>query len=141
LRKSIIFVIIFFALFCAVTKAERSLKEKKAIAQGQHQLIMLMISKGEFKKIPVEFKKILDLNFSGKYERFIVDEVLVLSDALNKKHSEKVSLSLVNMSLDKVRGRKNKVRLYKEKGFIYKLLNMPDKALEMFEKVKNLEKK
>ena len=141
MRRTTISVTIFLFLINAFFFAEKNLKEKKSIAQSQHQLIMLLISRGEFGKIPVEFQKILGLNFTGKYERFIVDEVLVLSDALNKKHQEKVSLSLVNMSLGRVKLKANKIRLYKEKGFIYKLLNMPDKALEMFEKVKALEKK
>lgn|GEM_PF-3287543 len=119
--------------------AEPSLEEKKAIAGTQIEMIMLMIDKGEFDKIPAAFQKVIDLKFSGKLEKLVVDTIMIMSEELNGKKQEKISLKLVDMGLESLKEQESLARLYKEKGFIYKRLNMPDEAMKMFEKGRSLE--
>lgn len=122
------------AVLRGAAPAESSIEEKKAIAGPQIELIMLMIDKGEFDKIPVAFQKVLDLKFTGKHEKMVVDTIMIMSEQLNGKKQEKVSLKVVDMGLESMKEKDSLARLYKEKGFIYKLLNMPDEAMKMFEK-------
>jgi tetratricopeptide (TPR) repeat protein len=113
--------------------------DRMAIAQAQHDMLVLLIDKGEYDKVPAEFQKILDLRFTGADEQKVVSEVLILSDLLVKKSQAKVSLRLVDMGLGSLKEKDSLVKLYKEKGFLYKTMGQPEKAMEMFEKVKALE--
>lgn len=119
--------------------AEKSAQDRMAIAQAQHDLMVLLIDKGEFDKVPAELQKILDLNFKGQDEQRVVDEILILSELLVKKGQAPLSLRLVDMGLGSVKEKPCQIRLYKEKGFLYKTMGQPDKAMEMFEKVRALE--
>jgi hypothetical protein len=119
--------------------ADKASADRMAIAQAQHDMLVLLIDQGEFDKVPPEFQKILDLRFTGADEPKVVSEILILSDLLVKKGQAKVSLRLVDMGLGSLKGKDSLVKLYKEKGFLYKTLGQPEKAMEMFEKVKGLE--
>lgn len=123
----------------AENPAGKSLEEKKSIAQSQHELMLLFIGKAEYDKIPAGLQKVLDLDLNGKYERFVVDEILILSDLLNQKSQFKMALKLVEMGLADLKEKESRVKLYKEAGFIYKQMGSMEKALEMFEKGKALE--
>jgi tetratricopeptide (TPR) repeat protein len=142
----------YFTLFSAImvclmlawtarveSAAEKSAQDRMAIAQAQHDLMVLLIDKGEFDKVPAELQKVLDLNFKGKDEQRVVDEILILSELLVKKGQATLSLRLVDMGLGSVREKDGQVKLYKEKGFLFKTMGQPDKAMEMFEKVRTLE--
>ena len=117
-----------------------TLKEKKAIAQTQHELMVMLIQKGEYSRIPDELQKVLDLNFSGPYEKYVTDEILILSNLLSRKKQPEMCLKVLDMGLANLKETGSRARLYKEKGAIYKLMNQPDKALEMFQKGLELEK-
>jgi tetratricopeptide (TPR) repeat protein len=119
--------------------ADRTLEEKKAIAMTQHDLLVLLIDKGQFDQVQTEFQKILDLKFADKQEKYVVDEILILSEMLFKKGQSKLALQLADMGLGALREKESRARLFKEKGFIYKQLGQAEKAMEMFEKGRALE--
>ncbi len=100
---------------------------------------MLLIDQGHYDKVPPELQKILDLKFTGKHEKYVVDEILILSELLSQKKQHKLALQLADMGLSALREKENQARLYKGKGFIYKQMGLPDKAMEMFEKGRALE--
>lgn len=115
------------------------LEEKKAVAQSLHENMLLMIERGESAKVPESFRKVLGLNFSGKYEKNVVDEAQILSERLCGKGHSDIALQVVDMALNTMREKDSRVRLLKEKGFIYKSVGQTEKAMEMFEKSKSLE--
>jgi tetratricopeptide (TPR) repeat protein len=123
----------------AQTTENKNLEKKKAIAQSEHELLALYIEQGEFAKVPEGLQKILDQQFTGKYERYVVDEIVILSDLLLKKGQAQMALKLADMGLARLSEKDSQARLYKEKGFIYKQQNQADKAMEMFEKSRALE--
>lgn len=122
-----------------VDSPDQALEDKKAIAVSQHELLVLLIDKGQYDKLQPELQKILDLKFTDKHEKYVVDEILILSELLSKKNQHKLALQLADMGLGSLREKESQARLFKEKGFIYKQLGLPDKAMEMFEKGKALE--
>ncbi len=140
-------IMIFAALLLCLALGGRALADptdkaaadRMAIAQAQHDMMVLLIDKGEYDKVPPALQKILDLHFAGADEQKVVSEILILSDLLVKKDQAKVSLRLVDMGLGTLKEKDSLAKLYKEKGFLYKTLGQPDKAMEMFEKVKDLE--
>jgi hypothetical protein len=140
------FMIIAAGLLClaiggsaSAAAADKAAADRMAIAQAQHDLMALLIDKGEYDKVPPALQKILDLRFAGADEPKVVSEILILSDLLVKKGQPKVSMRLVDMGLGALKEKDSLVKLYKEKGFLYKTMGQPDKAMEMFEKVKDLE--
>ena len=140
------YIIIAAGLLClaiggsaSAEAADKAAADRMAIAQAQHDMMVLLIDKGEYDKVPAELQKILDLHFTGADEQKVVSEILILSDLLVKKDQPKVSLRLVDMGLGALKEKDSLVKLYKEKGFLYKTMNQPDKAMEMFEKVKAIE--
>ncbi len=134
--------IIGFALVASLLGVEppdQTLEDKKSIAVSQHELLVLLIDKGQYDKVQPELQKILDLKFTDKHEKYVVDEILILSELLSKKNQHKLALQLADMGLGSLREKESQARLFKEKGFIYKQMGLSDKAMEMFEKGKALE--
>jgi len=127
------------ASLLGVEPPDQTLEDKKSIAVSQHELLVLLIDKGQYDKVQPELQKILDLKFTDKHEKYVVDEILILSELLSKKNQHKLALQLADMGLGSLREKDSQARLYKEKGFIYKQMGLSDKAMEMFEKGKALE--
>jgi len=138
-RSYMILLAVLLCLAIGGSASAEAAADRMAIAQAQHDMLVLLIDKGEYDKVPAEFQKILDLRFTGADEQKVVSEVLILSDLLVKKSQAKVSLRLVDMGLGSLKEKDSLVKLYKEKGFLYKTMGQPEKAMEMFEKVKALE--
>jgi len=141
-KSCVLFVItslVLAATFLGAEPPDQTLDEKKSIAVSQHELLVLLIDQGHYDKVPPELQKILDLKFTGKHEKYVVDEILILSELLSQKKQHKLALQLADMGLSALREKENQARLYKEKGFIYKQMGLPDKAMEMFEKGRALE--
>jgi hypothetical protein len=84
--------------------------------------------------VPEELKTILDLKFEGKYEKFVTDEIVILSTQLSQKKQYDLCHTILDMGLKALREKDSLARLYKEKGAVYKLTGQSDKALEMFKK-------
>ena len=139
MRSYMISLAVLLCLAIGGSASAEAAADRMAIAQAQHDMLVLLIDKGEYDKVPAEFQKILDLRFTGADEQKVVSEVLILSDLLVKKSQAKVSLRLVDMGLGSLKEKDSLVKLYKEKGFLYKTMGQPEKAMEMFEKVKALE--
>ena len=139
MRSYRILLAVLLCLAIGGSASAEAAADRMAIAQAQHDMLVLLIDKGEYDKVPAEFQKILDLRFTGADEQKVVSEVLILSDLLVKKSQAKVSLRLVDMGLGSLKEKDSLVKLYKEKGFLYKTMGQPEKAMEMFEKVKALE--
>lgn len=139
MRSYMILLAVLLCLAIGGSASAEAAADRMAIAQAQHDMLVLLIDKGEYDKVPAEFQKILDLRFTGADEQKVVSEVLILSDLLVKKSQAKVSLRLVDMGLGSLKEKDSLVKLYKEKGFLYKTMGQPEKAMEMFEKVKALE--
>jgi len=121
-------------IFSVQNDDDKKYQDKKAIARSQHDMMSLLIEKGEYDRIPDELQKILDLNFQGKYEKYVTDEIIILSAQLSRKKQYKLCHKLVNMGLNILKEKDSLARLYKEKGALYKLTGELDKALEMFKK-------
>jgi len=138
-RSYMILLAVLLGMAIGGSASAEAAADRMAIAQAQHDMLVLLIDKGEYDKVPAEFQKILDLRFTGADEQKVVSEVLILSDLLVKKSQAKVSLRLVDMGLGSLKEKDSLVKLYKEKGFLYKTMGQPEKAMEMFEKVKALE--
>ena len=139
MRSYMILLAVLLCLAIGGSASAEAAADRMAIAQAQHDMLVLLIDKGEYDKVPAEFQKILDLRFTDADEQKVVSEVLILSDLLVKKSQAKVSLRLVDMGLGSLKEKDSLVKLYKEKGFLYKTMGQPEKAMEMFEKVKALE--
>ena len=139
MRSYMILLAVLLCLAIGGSASAEAAADRMAIAQAQHDMLVLLIDKGEYDKVPAEFQKILDLRFTGADEQKVVSEVLILSDLLVRKSQAKVSLRLVDMGLGSLKEKDSLVKLYKEKGFLYKTMGQPEKAMEMFEKVKALE--
>lgn len=118
---------------------EKSLEEKQSIAKSQHEMLLLFIEKGEFGKVLPGFQKILDLHFTGKLEKHVVDQIQILSDLLTKKNQAALALKIVDAGLSALKEKESLVRLYKEKGFLFKQMGETEQAMQMFEKGRLLE--
>lgn len=132
--KMLVIMICCSALLAPLLGDERSPDEKKAIARSQHEMLMLLIEKGEYQRVPEELQIILDLRFEGKYEKYVTDEIVILSTQLSQKQQYELCHRILDMGLGVLQEKESLARLYKEKGAVYKLTGDSEKALEMFKK-------
>ncbi|MBN2430386.1 MAG: hypothetical protein JXQ27_02875 [Acidobacteria bacterium] len=129
-------LVILFGLILLVPLRgdDQSPDEKKAIAGSQHEMLMLLIEKGEYEQVPEELRIILELKFEGKYEKYVTDEIVILSTQLSQKQQYELCHQILDMGLAALQEKESLARLYKEKGAVYKLTGDSEKALEMFKK-------
>ena len=133
-------VALFSALcFAVLPIVGDDLANRRAIAKSQHDLLVLLIEKGEYARVPGALQKILDLRFEGPQEKLVVDEILILSEMLMQRDQGQMCLRLVDMGLRVLRRKSSLARLFKEKGMIYNRLGQSDKAMEMLKRAVALE--
>jgi hypothetical protein len=140
-KKHIVFgaVLAGIVIWAGIVILGQTMEEKQSIARSQHDLMMLLIEKGDYEKIPDELTVILRLGLSGKYEKHVTDEIIILSTQLSSKNQFNICQQILDMGLETLKEKFSHARLYKEKGAVYKLAGDSDKALEMFKKSVELE--
>lgn len=110
------------------------------LAEVQHEIVMLLIEKGEFGKVPQAANEIFLLDFPQDQERLILVEVEMLVDALVHHEQITVAHQVVDLALGCEITDKSKAQLHREKGYLFKKEGKAEEALESFERSKVLEK-
>ena len=115
--------------------------ERMRLAEAQHEIVMLLIEKGEFSKVLSATQVIFDLNFPAEQEHLVLVEVQMLTDALTHHKQITIAHQIVDAAFKCVTTDKSKAQLHRERGYLYKQEGKAEEALQSFEKSKEHEKK
>ncbi len=115
-------------------------KDIQPLAEAQHEIILLLIEKQEFDKIPAAVQKIFDLEFPEDQQSKIVKEAQMVTDALLKHDRIKIAHQILDSAIKSVTTNKAYAALYREKAYVFRKEGNKDEAMKSFEKSMKLEK-
>ncbi len=147
--KKVSFLIVIFILFSFVSvfsahgekAADGVLLKKLNVASTEHDIIQLMLKKGEYEKIPAEIDNILNLELPSKFEKAVMKEILIVSNDLHKKGENEIALLIIDKGLNYCKSDENKVILLKVKAAFLKSMGKLEEAIKVFKKAVKLEKR
>ena len=114
-------------------------KDIQPLPEAQHEIILLLIEKQEFDKIPAAAQKIFDLKFPENQQSKIVKEAQIVTDALLKHNQIKIAHQVLDSAIKSVTTNKARAALYREKAYVFRKDGKKDEAMKSFEKSMKLE--
>ena len=118
-----------------------ALDKTKSMAATQHEIVMLLIQKGEYERALAEANKIFSMKWPDDQEPLLLKELLNVSGQFLSHGRAPLGLELIDKNSKCFKRASSQIAIFKEKGYLYKTLNQNDKALECFEKARKLEEK
>lgn len=115
-------------------------EEVRVIAETQHEIVLLLIEKEEFDKVPQAAREIFRLHFPANQEHRIVKEAQILTSALLQHNRTDIAHQIVTDAMNCVKTPQSKAELHKEQAFIFRREGKNDEALKEFEESLKLEK-
>jgi hypothetical protein len=112
-----------------VTDSEEA---KLRYASAQHEIISILLQKGDFDSVLPELDKILALGLKGDNEKLVVQEIWVISDQLVAAGQYPLAHQIVDKGLQITKGRDNRFTLQMLKGKIYKEQGLLKEAIEVY---------
>jgi tetratricopeptide (TPR) repeat protein len=117
-----------------------SIKKMRSIAETQHEIAMLLLSKKEFSKAAEEASKIFDMKWPVEEEPVLIKELLHFSGQFRLQNQSALGIQFLEKNLKAFKTTPSRATIWKEKGYLYKNLNQMDKAIECFREAQRLEK-
>jgi tetratricopeptide (TPR) repeat protein len=141
LAAAILCVILTSYTFDRPSQADNaSIKKMRSIAEAQHEIVMLLLSKREFSKAAEEASKIFDMKWPVEEEPVLLKELLRFSDQFRLQKQATLGIQLLEKNQKAFKTTQSRATIWKEKGYLYKNLNQMDKAIECFREAQRLEK-
>lgn len=113
----------------------------RSVAETNHEIIMLMIEKGQFEEIPKVAEKIFELEFPESHQNLLVREAQILTDALLHHGKPAIAHQVLDIAIKCVQSDRIKARLLREKAYLCKKEGNSDEAFRFFEESLELESK
>lgn len=112
---------------------------KLKIASMQHDLILLLLESGDFGRVELEWKKVLDLGLSEKYEGAIAQSLLMICYKLAEANQLSLAQSLMDESLSTVLfSNKSAADIFRLKAYVYKEAGDLDAAIDALRRASEL---
>ncbi len=131
-----------FAPAAAVVEESDSGSEmlsKLKIASMQHDLILLLIERNDFSRVELEWRKVLDLRLSEKYESAVAQSLLMICYKLSEAKQLPLAHVLMDESLAAVAfSNKSAADILRLKAYIYKEAGDLDSAIDTLRKASEL---
>lgn len=131
---------LLFTLLLTPVPSQQSWDEVRHIAETQHEILLLLIEKKEFDKIPKVAGEIFRLPFPAEQEHLVVKEVEIITDALLHHNQLALAHQILDDALKCVKTNRSRSQIHREKAFVFKKEGKADAAMAEFEKSVKLEK-
>lgn len=120
------------------TSSSETLNKLK-IASMQHDLILLLIESNDFDRVEPEWRKVLELELSEKYESAIAQSLLMIGYKLSEANQFSLALSIMDESLAAVAfSNKSAADILRLKAYLYKEAGDLDAAIETLREASEL---
>jgi tetratricopeptide (TPR) repeat protein len=131
----------FMPTAAAQSNSQESLGKTKSLAETQHEIVMLLLKKKEYEKAAVEANRIFEMPWPESQEPLLLKELLILSDQFLRHGQAMLGLQIIEKNSKCFKKATSQAEILKEQGYLYKSLNQNDRALECFQKARELENK
>ena len=112
---------------------------KLKVASMQHDLILLLVERGDFDRVELEWRKVLDLGLSEKYEGAIAQSILMICYKLAEANQLALAQSLMDESLSTVAfSNKSAADIFRLKAYVYKEAGDLDAAIDALRRASEL---
>ena len=139
-----ILLILFFNFVFSISNpseiTDKVLLKKLNVASTEHDIIQLMLKKGEYDKIPAEIDNILDLKLPIRFEKAVLKEILIVSNELHKKGKNEIAILIIDKGLKYCKLNENRIILLKVKAAFLKSMGNLEEAIRVFKEAVRLEK-
>jgi hypothetical protein len=115
-------------------------EEIQDLASAQHEIVLLLIEKGEFEKVLDAANEIFELDFPENEEHRLIGSIVILTDALVRNDKIGIAHQIVTTALKRVVTKKSKARLHQERAYLFRKQGKAEEALRSFKKSKELTK-
>lgn len=112
-----------------------------SIAETQHEIIQLLIQKGDYARAIKEFQVILSLDLPSRYEEAVFDETAIVTRKLYERGQREGAYSVLDMGLQSVQGIEFRARLLNIKAGLLKKDGRINEALETYREEVELRKR
>lgn len=129
-----------FAWTLAPWSLQQSWEDVRVIAEAQHEIVLLLIERREFDKVPAAAREIFKLPFPPEEEYRIVKEAELLTSALLNHNRTDIAHQILDDAIRCVKSPRGRARLHKEKAFVYRKEGKDEAAFKEFQKSVELEK-
>ena len=143
-RNLPLFLILWFGGTAAVAgSATQSpdLSRMRSIAEAQHEIVMILIKKGDFAGAVEEAGKIFQMNWPEDQEPVLLKELLAFSGQFRQKSQPALALRLLEANLVFFKTDRSKAAIWKDRGYINESIGEHDKAIQCFREAQRLEGK
>jgi tetratricopeptide (TPR) repeat protein len=152
MRNAFVFIITFGMLLaaqCARASAngpaaaegvQLSTDQALSIAEKQHDIIKLLIKEGLFDRVLPEFRKILDLNLTGKYEESVAKSAGYIAYLLAENRQYALAHEVLDETIARMQLAGDAASLLKIKAYIYRSEGKLPKAIQTLERAVELER-
>lgn len=115
---------------------------RSELAKGEalHEIIMILVEKGEYDKIPGESKKLLALELPDEMEELKVKSLAIIVRSLSEKKQHDTAHEIIEQALKAIKLKKNQAALLRLQGHLFKEQGNLARALELFRRAIELEK-
>ena len=115
------------------------LSRMRSIAEAQHEIVMILIKKGDFTNAAQEADKIFLMNWPDDQEPLLLKELLGISDQFRHKSQPALALRLLETHLGIFKTDRSKAAIWKDRGYIHESMGEHDNAIECFREAQRLE--
>ncbi len=115
---------------------------RSELAKGEalHEIIMILVEKGEYNKIAAESKKLLALELPEEMEELKVKSLAIIVRSLSEKKQHDTAHEIIEQALKAIKLKKNQAALLRLQGHLFKEQGNLARALELFRRAIELEK-
>ena len=117
------------------------LGKTKSMAGTQHEIVMLLIKKGDFEKAAAEADKIFAMKWPADQEPLLLSELLLLSNQFVRHKQPALSLRLIGRNSKCFKQTPSRIAILKEMGYVHKSMGEDEKAYDYFRQARELEDK
>ena len=115
---------------------------KLKIASMQHDLILLLIDRNDLDRVQLEWRKVLDLQLSEKYEDAIAQSLLMICYRLSQANQLPLAHSLMDESFAAVAfSNRSAADILRLKAYLYKEAGDLDSAIDTLRQASELAEK
>jgi len=116
-----------------------ALRKTTSMAETQHEIVVLLLKKKEYDRAATEANRIFEMKWPESQEPLLLKELQILIDLFLNQGQAPLALQIIGKNSRNFKKTSSQIEILKETGYIYKSLKQDEKALEYFQKARELE--
>lgn len=136
------FLLSFTLSLCAAQALmpQQAYEQVRLRAADQHEVVILLIKKGQFGQVLAETRKLLAIKVPSQFEAKLVDSAAVIADALHHKGQLDLAQQVLDEAANTVTLGKSKAECYRRKAFFFKKQGKEDLAIRFYKMAMDADK-